>query len=169
MPGRAENDPVLEFARRAAEVLGRHYGERLVAVCLFGSAARGALRRGSDIDLLVVLEDAPRSYHKRLKELWPAVEEIRDSREMERLDEVDLHLEPSFLVLTRAEVAGHPPLLIPIVEEGVILADRDGFLAAELAGVRERLACLGAVKKATPLGPYWVLKPDLRPGEVFEI
>jgi predicted nucleotidyltransferase len=169
MPGRLHNDRVLEFARRAAEVLRRHYGGRLVAVCLFGSAARRALRPGSDIDLLVVLEDAPRSYHKRVKELWPAVEEIRGSAEMCRLDELGLHLEPSFLLLTRAEVVGHPPLLIPIAEEGVILADRDGFLAAELAAVRERLAGLGAVKKATPHGPYWVLKPDLRPGEVIEI
>lgn len=67
------------------------------------------------------------------------------------------------------EVKNIPPILIEIAEEGVILEDKNEFLEKELAKVRERLSALGAAKKITPRGHYWVLKPDVEPGEVFKI
>jgi hypothetical protein len=56
-----------------------------------------------------------------------------------------------------------------MVAEGIILEDKDDFLRKELAGIKERLTRFGTVKKITPHGHYWIIKPDIEPGEVFEI
>jgi len=51
-----------ELARRFTEALRERLGERLLAVALFGSVARGEATPDSDIDLLVVVSDALRRH-----------------------------------------------------------------------------------------------------------
>lgn len=51
--------------RRYVEALGRHFGERLVSVVLFGSRARGEARSESDIDMLIVVRGLPRNRFER--------------------------------------------------------------------------------------------------------
>jgi hypothetical protein len=75
----------------------------------------------------------------------------------------------SEVFLTPEEVRRHPPILLDMTEEGIILHDKGGFLEKELEAIRRRLRELGARKVATPKGHYWILKPDLKPGEVVEI
>lgn len=57
------------------------------------------------------------------------------------------------------------------MEDGVILLDRGGFLEGELARIRERMRELGSVrvKSKRGRGRFWILKPDIRTGEVVEI
>lgn len=45
------------------------YGQRLVSVVLFGSAARETQRLDSDIDFLIIAEGLPRGRMKRMGEL----------------------------------------------------------------------------------------------------
>jgi hypothetical protein len=59
--------------------------------------------------------------------------------------------------------------LLDIADEGIILEDSDDFLKKELASIKEKLTDFGAVKKITPQGHYWVIKPGMKPGEVFEV
>jgi len=47
--------------------------------------------------------------------------------------------------------------------------DRSGVLANEIARMRARLAALGARRVWRGSTWYWDLKPDYRPGEVFEL
>lgn len=54
MPAKAEIPEVVHEFRRRLEAL---YGERLRDVILYGSYARGEADEGSDIDVLVVLDD----------------------------------------------------------------------------------------------------------------
>ncbi len=53
--------------------------------------------------------------------------------------------------------------------EGAILYDEGGFLGNHLSHVKGKLTKLGATKKITSMGYYWLLKPDLKAGEVLEI
>ncbi len=46
----------------------RHYGDRLVAVAVFGSVGRGTPRPDSDLDVLVVVETLPRGRMARVAE-----------------------------------------------------------------------------------------------------
>jgi predicted nucleotidyltransferase len=138
--------------------------DTLISVCLFGSSVKGKLRKGSDVDFFVVLESAPTSYHKRVKVVVSLLEEIRQTEEYRCLGELKLELEPSFLLLTREEVDLHPPILIDMSYEGVILYDKDDFLANHLSDIKDQLNRFGAIKKASPTGYYWLVKPhdDIR-------
>lgn len=163
------NEAVLGFSVKAAEMLKEGYKERLVSVCLFGSAARGTLRKGSDIDFFVVMKEAGKSYHKSVKDIMPLLTSIRETEEYKRLEEFSLDLEPSFLISSVEEVMQHPPLLIEISQEGKILFDVDDFLKKELNKVGRAMERLGSIKKETAHGHYWVLKPDMKSGEVIAI
>lgn len=163
-------DLVLGFCRDAAHVLTEALGTQLVSAALFGSAARNALRKGSDVDFLVVLDDPPRSYGKRVSLVLPLMQKLRETNGYRKLEDLALDLEPSFLVLSRDEAEQHPPIFLDMVDDAVILIDKEDFLQRELEKVRARLKELGSVKKRLPDGSwYWVLKPDLKPGEVIRI
>lgn len=63
----------------------------------------------------------------------------------------------------------HPPILLDVVEEGVTIYDKDGFLERELSKLKDRLKELGAKRVKGKHGWYWVLKPDIRFGEVLRV
>ena len=56
-----------------------------------------------------------------------------------------------------------------MTEDARILVDRGGFFAAALEDLRTRLRRLGARRVWRGAEWYWDLKPDYRPGEIFEI
>src|SRR4030042_5073856 len=102
------NDLMLKLGSRITSILMEHFGVKLISVCLYGSAVRGALRNGSDIDFLIVLGDAPLSYHKRVKTIIHLLEEIRESKEYGKIENLHLDLDTSFLIMTKMEVEAHP-------------------------------------------------------------
>lgn len=58
----------MQVVRKCKEALVRQYGNRLKGVILYGSTARGNATAGSDIDLLVLLEQ-PLDYFVELRRL----------------------------------------------------------------------------------------------------
>jgi len=70
---------------------------------------------------------------------------------------------------TPEEASRLVPLYLDMVEDARLLHDRDGFFAGVLADLRRRLERLGSRRVSFKGGWYWDLKPDARPGEVFEI
>lgn len=161
---------MMALARKVSAALKHALGEQLIAVALFGSAARGTDRPGSDLDILVILQNPPKSYAKRTKSFLPLLAEVRESREYRDLEACGRPLEPAFLALSEEEARAHPLIFLDMVEEAVILYDPREQFRKELEVVRERLRALGSRKKSLPDGSwYWVLKPDLRPGEIIEL
>lgn len=75
----------------------------------------------------------------------------------------------SDIFLTRQEVERHPPILLDMIDDGRVVHDKGLFLSRELISLKERLNRLNARKVLTSKGHYWVLKPDIKPGEVVEI
>ncbi len=63
-----------------------YYGKNLTSFVVFGSCGRGILGPNSDIDMLIVLRNAPRGRFKRMKEFYeniekriePYIEKLRD-------------------------------------------------------------------------------------------
>jgi hypothetical protein len=70
---------------------------------------------------------------------------------------------------TPAEIEHGSPLLLDMVDDARILYDRDRFLERALAALRARLNRLGA--RRIWLGSAWIwdLKPDYKPGKVFDL
>ena len=130
---------------------------------LFGSVARGGASESSDIDLLIVADDLPRSLTERARPFRKTWERVRAEH---ALPAVDWNL----VIKTAAEAAHHSPLYLDMVDDGIVLVDRSGFFQAVLDDMRERMKALGNQRIYLPDGSwYWDLKPDYRFGEVVEI
>ena len=147
----------------AADAWRESLGQRLVSLVLFGSVARGEARDGSDIDLLVVAEGFPKSLRERRAPLLAA---WAHARVQQQLPATDWNL----VTKTPEEARHHSPLYLDMVEDGILLVDRDGFFQSILDAMRLRMRELGSRRVALPDGSwYWDLKPGFRFGDDVEI
>ena len=72
-------DPVFDsLPASLLDACRRHYGERLVALALFGSMGRGTPRPDSDVDMLVIADPLPDGRVARAAE-FAAVERALDA------------------------------------------------------------------------------------------
>ncbi|MCD6312352.1 MAG: nucleotidyltransferase domain-containing protein [Thaumarchaeota archaeon] len=154
-------EPSIKF-RRIAEKLTENllevFGEELVSVTLFGSAARGESREDSDIDLLIVIENLPKDRFERYELYREAEEKLGD--EASRI---------SPILKTPEEASRMSPLYLDLVEDSIILYDKNDFMKKILERLRKKLKNLGAKRVRRGKSWYWILKPDLKFGEVLEI
>jgi predicted nucleotidyltransferase len=172
LANRTESDPVR--SRRPASLLEHVvgavrdlYGARLVSCAVFGSVGRGTPRYDSDVDLILIVHDLPRGRMARVEEFLPVEERISRYLAGWGAGTAVPSLSPIFK--TPEEAGRGSPIFLDMTEDGRILYDTDGFLAARLGRVRARLQELGAKRIRRGNARHWVLKPDLKPGEVFEL
>lgn len=136
-------------------------GPRLVSVVLFGSVARGDAHDQSDIDLLIVAEGFPRRLSERRRPLLAEWAGVRGD-----LPAVEWNL----VTKTPEEASVRSPLYLDLVEDAVLLFDRDGFLEAVLDSLRARMRASGSRRTYLPDGSwYWDLRPGFRFGDVVEL
>ncbi len=158
------------FERLLGDILAmlrEFYGDRLVSVAVFGSVARGTQRPDSDIDLLVVCNSLPSGRMRRIAEFEVAEKRLGPVLSNLSLQGISTCLSP--VLKTPAEVQRGGLFYIDLVEDGRLLYDRDGFLKGFLDRVRGRLRQLGARRIHCGNAWYWDLKPDFKPGEIFEL
>ena len=138
-------------------------GSRLRSLVLFGSLARGQGTARSDVDLLVIADDLPRSLVERRRPLLAAWSEARARHALPAV-------EWNLVTKTPEEARHHSPLYLDIVEDGILLVDRGRFFETVLDAMRARMRELGSRRVFLDDGSwYWDLKPDFRFGEVVEI
>ena len=148
------------------EALISFYRENLLALVIFGSAARGDFEKGSDLDLLVILRECENSMGKRIDEFMKIEWELRKTPEYERVKAQGLPRRVEAVILSLKEFQSHPPLLLDLTTDAEILTDKEGVFSKELDLLRCRLKDLGARKVILGKGRwYWILKPDIKWGE----
>jgi hypothetical protein len=125
---------------RAAELCG----SGLVAVVAFGSWTRNELMDGSDVDVLIVVEDRV-PLTRDLYRQWDATPVRWRGRP------VDAHF--AHLPEAGARVAG---LWGEVALDGVVLFERGLSLSARLAAVRRDIAAGHIVRRVAHGQPYWV-------------
>ena len=145
----------------------RYYGDRLVSLLVYGSVGRGVPRPDSDIDLLIVAEPLPDGRTARVEEFDAIERDLIAPLKASRAEGVNACLSPVFK--TPDEVALGSLLFLDMIDDGKILCDRDGFMRHALSMFKARLDRLGARRVWRGNAWYWDLKPDYKPGEVFEI
>ena len=116
-----------------------------------------------------MVEDLPLDIGSRIRITLPLRLKLKTFESYWRAKEAGLPTLISEVILTPEEVRDHPPILLDLTVEGLILYDREDFLKKELEALRVRLRELGARRLKGREGWYWILKPDAKLGEVVKI
>lgn len=158
------NATLLALAHSYATAAQESLGDNLVSLALYGSVARCQATSSSDIDLFVVLQEAPLGMLNRRRLLQPVRESL--TAELEDLWEQGIYADFIEVIRSQTEAQQFHPLYLDMSQEAVLLYDRDRFLEALLERVRERLQRSGAERR--PVGRYWYwdLKQTDLSGEV---
>jgi predicted nucleotidyltransferase len=112
-------------------------------VVLFGSVARGDVSDTSDIDMLIVAKNLPGRRFERIKLFNRAEDLCRDElRTIHERYSITTYFSP--IMKDVAEACRISPLYLYIVEDVIVLFDRDGFMSNLLERLRSRLRAMGA-------------------------
>lgn len=159
---------------RLTELLHKEFGDELVSVVLYGSAAKGSFQLGrSDIDLFYIVEDGSRGIWRRegrVFKQFPSMWEYKASDYWLKTGGFYGYPEVTTAALHMAQAQAFQPIYLDMVSQRVILYDRGGFFSSLMEKLKEALVALGTVRIEHPDGTYmWFLKPDITPGEIVEI
>ena len=160
-----------QIAEDFARLLERELGEQLVSVVLYGSVARRDAQVGSDIDMLVVVDAPSREEGKAVRErVVDLVMEFENTGLMEELFQQGCLVDLEYRLYTKEEAQRTHIFYLDLTQDAIFLVDRDGFFAAKLEQVRQRMRELGTRRVYFEDGCwYWELKPGMQPGEVVEL
>ncbi len=156
-----------EVENRLLSELEQFYGDRLVSVALFGSVARETQGFDSDIDVLIIAKGLPRGRIKRIREFESVENKVEPFMKSLKKERINTYI--SAIIKSPEEAEKGSPLFLDMVEDLKILFDRDNFFLELIEGLRERLKALGAKRVWKGNAWYWILKPDIKAGEVFEL
>ncbi|MBI4770044.1 MAG: nucleotidyltransferase domain-containing protein [Chloroflexi bacterium] len=155
-----------EFTTVASQALG----VQLTSAILFGSVARGQARRNSDIDLLIVVRADDEALSRLRERVTDLCLDFEDSPEMQSVVEMGFPAVIRQIVYSETEALRTHLFYLDLVTDGEILFDRDGFMAAKLARVRQKMVQLGTRREYLNRKRWiWLLKPGMQPGEVVEL
>ncbi len=152
---------------KTTRLLGERYKDRLISICVYGSAARGTAGPTSDVDLLLVVEGLRGSVGKRLQELYESISGIENERKL--LSASGHFADISLFPLSPSESASFLPIYLDIIDEGVIIYDKANFLENVLTRCRSMLTEAGAEKVSTRHGWFWRVNPNMLVGEAIAV
>jgi len=159
--------PQREFVpqlRRFMDAVVRKYGRRLISAALFGSLARGRAGPTSDLDVLLVIEGLPKDLAERQEEI---VEAVLTSYGRSSPLEPCAPISP--VLYTPSEALEFHNIYLDMVHYRIMLLDGGELLGRRLTDLSKKLAKLGSRRLEIRGKPVWILKPDLRRGEVVEL
>ncbi len=157
-----------DTVRKANAAIQEVYGGRLVSVVIFGSVGRNTPNQFSDIDMIIVAEPLPKGRIKRMEEFLQVENKIEQWLEHLRKDKgIDTYLSP--VIKTPAEVEAGSPLFLDLTDDAVIIYDRNSYFKDYLSWLNLRLQKMGAKKIYNGERWHWLIKPDYRKGDIFEI
>lgn len=168
LDGKDRSKKVSRVTESLLEILKQRLGEKLVSVVLFGSYARGQITPESDVDILIIAEGLSSSSLERQALFTKIINEVESSLR-DILSELGSLPYVSAILKTPQEADRISRIYFDMINEAKILYDRNDFFKGVLRKVRTRLEELGAKRIQIGKMWYWDLKPDYRPGEIFEI
>lgn len=158
---------LMAIADRYVRALRKRFPDTLTFALVFGSVARGEAKSDSDIDLLLVFTELPKSRLARRRFLEPEPKEIEQSILALMDKQIYTRLNP--MVKTTDEVRHPTPFLFSALRDGVVLFDRSRLHRSLKQEIDKWQSALGARFQKIGNVDYIELKPNVRWGEVFSI
>lgn len=157
-----------DFIEKLLDQMELVFGERgIVSVALFGSVAREEASVHSDIDLLAIHTAEGRDPVELFVQIMSRIDQWP---EYQALRERGHYPSPEVIFMTPEELSRKPLILLDVVDHGLLLKDRQGFLSDKLEGLKGIMKQSGIQKILFDDGSWvWDLKPDWRPGDLIEI
>jgi hypothetical protein len=159
-------EPYKSLLEKLTKLLQEEFQDRLVSVVLYGSVARGNNRKDSDIDLLLVIKDLPKTITERVI-LFDKVERKLDDDIMRLMDE-GYYVTFSPVLKTPEEAVRFSPIYMDMTEDAIILYDRDGFFRKVLEKTRKRLKELCFERVWLSEKSWYWRKRDYKLGEIID-
>lgn len=152
-----------ETLNRFEQLLIEKFGDNLISIILYGSVAKGTAKEESDLDLLIILKEAPTSYYERLE---PVIDiEIKLRKSISRTAPIF-----SSIILSKEEAMENRNIFLDMIDDSIILFDKNNFFKNRLKELKNRLIQLGSRKVTLKDNTwYWQLKPDMKAGEILEL
>jgi nucleotidyltransferase len=159
-------EPYKSLLEKLTKLLQEEFQDKLISVVLFGSIARGDNRKDSDIDLLLVIKDLPKTITERVI-LFDKVERKLDDDIMRLMDE-GYYVTFSPILKTPEEAMRFSPIYMDMTEDAIILYDRNEFFRKVLEKTKKRLKELGFERVWLSKKSWYWRKRDYKFGEIID-
>lgn len=141
------------------------FGRSLVSFVLYGSVARGDDDKKSDIDVLSIL-DTDKIYGERCGILGKILVELYKTDLAQMMMDLGYNIFIEFYPLNVQEALTFRPLYLDMVNDAVILYDKDDFFKKILIKVSGTLSKFGSRRIWLNEREWiWIIKPDIKFGE----
>jgi predicted nucleotidyltransferase len=141
-----------------------YYKEDLISFVVFGSYAKDTLSPYSDIDILIITKKQPKSRPKRIINFISNVEKKLE-KYIESLRKKNIFVEISPIIKTQEEVEYGSFLFLDMIQDSIILYDKDNFFKEYLDSLDKKLKEYGSKKVFKKGGYYWIIKENVNPKE----
>src|SRR2546425_9333617 len=134
----------------------------LLGVWLFGSVARGEARPNSDVDLLVVARNL-KGNKSQMADAISSVVDVRSERDF--FFRNGFVTDISFYPITEEELGRFYPIMLDVLDHGIVLYERGEILNKTARSMKEWLSRMRVRKVTLKRGWMWLLPPDLKVAE----
>lgn len=159
------NEPYKSLLEKIVRLLEEKFGENLISVAVYGSVARGDNRKDSDIDLLIIVKNLPKTFTERVI-LFDEVERKLEG-DIEKLMNEGYYISFSPIIKTPEEAVKFTPLYMDMTEDAIILYDKENFLKKILDDIKIKLQKLGFERIWFSKSRWYWRKKDYKFGEVI--
>jgi len=158
------DEPYRSILEEYFKLIKKYFRDYLVSFIVFGSVARGDARKDSDIDILIIVsKELPSSRLKR-SYLLTSIEKELDPK-LDNLIEEGFGITLSSTLKNIEEAKRISPLYLDMIEDAVIIYDKDSFFYNILKKLESKLKELGAERIWIGKKWYWKLKKDYKFGD----
>jgi len=159
-------EPYNSLLKKLTKLLLDEFGDRLISVVVYGSVSRGDHRNDSDVDLLIVIKDLPKTITERMMLFEKIESKIED--DIDKLMDEGYYVTFSPIMKTPEEAVRFSPLYMDMTDDAIILYDRDNFFGNVLEKTREKLLELGFERVWISKKAWYWRKKDYKFGEVID-
>src|SRR3989304_1103762 len=150
------------------DLIKDNYENRLISLILYGSVSRGTAKKDSDVDIILVVENL--SYTEAMNRFLLVEDRLKESTEYLSIKSTGYSPEVKPIIFSREEASESRYIFLDVVNDGIILYDKNAFFKQRLEKLRKRLRDLESKRITREDGSwYWILAPNIKFGESFEI